>query len=198
MNILKKKSGFSLIELVVSISIIAIISAIMIANYRSGGNSNELSVAAQNLVSEIRKAQAYSLSHREHNGTIYPTGGWGVRLTDDTSGDLNKNFIFYYDIPDIGPPLRTQKFDQAIEKSYSSQIGHNVFVSNIICDGVDTNAYFWVVFEPPEPKINFLRSSDPSNTTLTEGINTVEIVLEHSSGKTKSIILNKFGLIDIN
>ncbi len=60
--------AFTLIELLVVISIMVLISAAVIANYAGTRNSRDLKIAENQLVTNIRQAQSYSLSSRELPG----------------------------------------------------------------------------------------------------------------------------------
>lgn len=49
--------GFSIIEILISITIFALITVAVISDFRSGEFKNQLSIAAQNVASEIRETQ---------------------------------------------------------------------------------------------------------------------------------------------
>ena len=68
-NKLPNLPAFTLIELLVVISIMAILAAGVIANYAGQRGSRDLKIAANQLVTNIRKAQSYTLTSRELNGT---------------------------------------------------------------------------------------------------------------------------------
>lgn len=83
------KKGFTLIELVVSLSIFMLITGLMLANFRAGDNSNELQKSAELLASRIREAQTRALSGVGGIGV----NGHGVYLVD---GDTT--FVSYVDV----------------------------------------------------------------------------------------------------
>lgn len=56
--------GFTLVELLVSISIIGVISGMMMANFRGGQQVSEVRLAAEILVAQVRAAQTSALSGR--------------------------------------------------------------------------------------------------------------------------------------
>ncbi len=56
--------GFTLVELLVSISIIGVITGMMMANFRGGERSTEVRLASEILVNQIRSMQTSSLSGR--------------------------------------------------------------------------------------------------------------------------------------
>ncbi len=65
----QKLKGFTLIELLVVISIMGVLAGVIIANYAGQRSGRDLRIAANQLVTNIRKAQSYSLSSRTLNGT---------------------------------------------------------------------------------------------------------------------------------
>ena len=60
----EKKSGFTLIELIVSIGIMIIITSVILANYTTFNKRIKLEGATQEIASIIRQAQAYGLSSK--------------------------------------------------------------------------------------------------------------------------------------
>jgi prepilin-type N-terminal cleavage/methylation domain-containing protein len=101
MSFKNNHSGFTIIELVVSASIIAIISTLVIANFRGANQRSSLENEAERLSSVIRQAQINALVGMTVDG-VRPIGGFGVHLiacaTDchyslfaDTSGDYLYN-----------------------------------------------------------------------------------------------------------
>jgi prepilin-type N-terminal cleavage/methylation domain-containing protein len=63
------KDGFTLIELLVVLSIFLMLTGLIIANYSGLRSGRNLKIAQNELVSNIRKIQSYSLSSRAVGGT---------------------------------------------------------------------------------------------------------------------------------
>lgn len=63
--LLRKKSGFTLAEMLVSVAVIAILAVIMVVNLNSGKRTEQLSDAARQLVADIRGMQSRALSAGE-------------------------------------------------------------------------------------------------------------------------------------
>ena len=94
--------GFSLIELLISISILAAITVFTVTNLVSSPRNQELKSNAADLASLFRKAQIWSLTGHQVNGQV-PNGGYGlsipacgtapckVRLFADLDGSLTYN-----------------------------------------------------------------------------------------------------------
>lgn len=59
-----RSKGFTLVELLVSISIIGVITGLMMANFRGGQQSAEVRLASDILVGQIRSVQTSALSGR--------------------------------------------------------------------------------------------------------------------------------------
>lgn len=91
-------AAFTLIELVVILGIIALLSGLFLANYTGSSDNARVQLAAQDLVRDLRSAQADSLAYVKY-GAAWPAGGWGVHLDMATSSylvfaDANNNSIY--------------------------------------------------------------------------------------------------------
>ncbi|MBU4256944.1 prepilin-type N-terminal cleavage/methylation domain-containing protein [Patescibacteria group bacterium] len=169
---LKSQSGFTIAELLVGIFIIALISGIFIANYRSSDRQAKLNMAAQQVVSDIRTAQNYSLGLQEFEGSV-PKSGWGARF-DIASPD---SYIIFADEDE-------DEFDYDAGEEYKTvDLPSDIIISNInVAGAVD------IVFMPPNPTTYINTNNNTS----------VEITLkENISNAVKKINVNFLGLIDI-
>lgn len=173
---LKSQAGFTIAELLVGIFIIALISGIFMANYRSSDRQAKLNMAAQQVVSDIRTAQNYSLGLQEFEGSV-PKSGWGTRF-DITSPD---SYIIFADEDE------EEEYDYDAGEAYKIiDLPSDIIISNIDIAGA-VNAVD-IVFMPPNPA-TYINQTD--NTS-------VEITLkENISGAVKKIKVNFLGLIDI-
>ncbi len=176
----KNLFGFTLIELMVSISIIAIISSMYLVNYRSANKATQLSLAMQKLSSDIRLAQNYSLGLVDFNGEI-PEGGWGVHFNQ---GD-NFYTIFADSFDDT---IGSYTFDDSSEEFRKINLPKGVSIDSIaIGDTPDMESSLDIVFLPPNP------------TTYINGVDNTKakITLKNTDNNTSDIEVNFFGLIDI-
>lgn len=73
--------GFTIIELLASVGIVALVSTIFLANYHSSNRQAVLNAAARQLASDIRLAQSYTMGLKDFNGTV-SAGGWGVEFSN--------------------------------------------------------------------------------------------------------------------
>ncbi|MFA6594385.1 MAG: prepilin-type N-terminal cleavage/methylation domain-containing protein [Candidatus Buchananbacteria bacterium] len=71
-------SGFTLVELLLSLSLIAVVSVMSIPIYQSFQTKNDLAVATNGLVQSLRRAQILSQS-------MVGDSGWGVFVTSGSA-----------------------------------------------------------------------------------------------------------------
>jgi len=158
--------AFTLIELMVVASIIIILSAVALLNYRSGESQFALQRSANKLAQDIRRAQEMAMSAKEFGGTV-PEGGYGINFqTTATSSyilfaDLNDNGVF-----DSGETIEKPSLEEGVR------------ISNL-----SPSSPLNVTFSPPDPTTNINLSDTLAIITITNDI------------QTKIIRVNKAGLI---
>jgi len=85
-NFRKSKSAFSLIELLIAITIVAMIMIITIPKYKTFSQRNELAVVADMLTADINEARTYAIAPRSQDQNPY---SYVVRIDLSNSGDDN-------------------------------------------------------------------------------------------------------------
>lgn len=106
---LSKKKGFSIIEILVSISILTLITASAVTNFREGERKSQLNIAADGLVSNIRKAQSMVLNGSKFGSAEMPYNGYGIYFETNQYlifADNNSNMVY-----DAGEEIDKFKFD---------------------------------------------------------------------------------------
>lgn len=179
-----KKTGFTLIELIVSVSIISIVTAIFLANYNSANRRSDLTMTAQKMVTDIRMAQNYALGLARYglSGSLnVPDGGWGVHLDLQNYG--NNRYLIFAD--DNG----NQVFDSTeAEINYGAQI--TTLPNNIVIESLSSGNKADVTFLPPDPV-----------TTITGAFSTfdqLDIVLKDlKTNSIKTVRINYLGLTEV-
>jgi len=142
------KSGFSLLEMVVSLSIIILITVIFIANYHTGNRQTDLTMAAQTLVADLHLAQNDTLGLTKYNGAL-PAGGWGVHFNIDA---LN-----YVTFADLNAPGETgnMSYDSTTEGNIGYGARATTLPSGVVIsslkDGTGYPLVVDVTFLPPDP-----------------------------------------------
>ena len=165
------KKGFTLVELMVTFSIISVLSVVVFANYRLGEKQFALQRSAYKLAQDIRRAQEMAMSAKEFSGapaTFKSSYGINFQINSTSSlfADLNED--------------KNYSSNEKVE-TLESEKGVGI-ISLSPCNPLT------VVFSPPDPDI--IICGNPA-------ISSASITLNFAGGAGKTIKVNKAGLIEI-
>jgi prepilin-type N-terminal cleavage/methylation domain-containing protein len=188
-NIQNNNHGFTLIEVLVSLTIIMLMTTLFLSNYNSGIRSNNLSLGAQQLVSDIRSAQDKAIASTPYNGTTFPAGGWGIYFSTSTPSqyilfaDSNGNKV--YDAGEADPT----------KGGMIIPLPNSIVISSINTNNVShpkTNTLDFN-FLPPDPSTIIYDSTGiaTSSVAWVTLMNTI-------TKQTAKVTVNILGLIQIN
>jgi prepilin-type N-terminal cleavage/methylation domain-containing protein len=185
------RPAFTLIEMVVSISIITIMAALFIVNYRSANKRTDLTMAAQNLVADLHLAQNNALGLVKYNNAV-PPDGWGISFATSTN-----SYTLFADLDKPGDPDYL-KYDPITEGIVNYGARTTYLPAEISIDGLDTsggsqpNNRVNVTFLPPDPVTNIYRVDVDGTSTV------LEIKLKEArNNSTKTIRVNFLGLAEV-
>ncbi|MGE4554571.1 MAG: prepilin-type N-terminal cleavage/methylation domain-containing protein [Candidatus Paceibacterota bacterium] len=171
---MKKKTfnGFTLIEMLVSISIISLISLVFLSYSRSQESVSNLNRYSQKLVNDLKEIRNNSLNMKDcldiaSQRFVYC--GWGIHF------DVSNNSYFLFQDKCTSSNNGNRIYDISDRKLNSFKISHSVFLETNISD---------IVFEPPLPNVCFNGNCTSSG----------EVYLKTSNFKTK-VNINPIGLI---
>ncbi|MDD4332961.1 MAG: type II secretion system protein [Patescibacteria group bacterium] len=181
----ERKNGFTLVEMLVSVAVIVLITGIFLANYRASSQRADLIFAAQQMASDIRLAENYSLGLVNYGEGNFPIGGWGFYI--DKSN--NKYYIF----ADVdGDKSYTASPSEADKTKSAKEV---IFPANIVVDSIQYGANFEtssevlnITFLPPDPTVYIVG---------TKYYNAKIVLKDVRNGLTKEIDINFFGLIEV-
>ncbi len=179
--------AFSLVELLVVISIFFVISTVILANHSRFNSSVLLGNLAYDIALSIRQAQVYGVSTRQYSSQFQI--GYGVRFSDQGS------YAFFTDVN------ANQRYDQdqdTIIQTYSLGRGYSLVrycgVSadgvELCSDGANPIQYLDITFLRPNPDANIV--SDSSAV-----LSTARIVVRSQSGETRTISVASTGQISV-
>lgn len=196
----KAKPAFTILEMMVSLSIITIITSLFIANYRTGNKRSDLTMTAQVLVSDLHLAQNNTLGLVKYNGSV-PSGGWGISF--DTS---KNNYTIFADLDTptnvLAGPTGYLRYEAATEGQVNYGARTTSLPTGIQIDSlkvgaatsslVDAGQSVNVTFLPPDPQTNIYASSTHSTSSM------LEITLkELRNGTIKTVRVNFLGLAEV-
>lgn len=84
----KKQNGFTLIEIIISISIMTILTSLVLVNFSSLSTRSHFNTTVDTLVSDLHKAQSLSLSSRDIDGM--PSSAYGLIFQTGTPGSYEQ------------------------------------------------------------------------------------------------------------
>jgi prepilin-type N-terminal cleavage/methylation domain-containing protein len=174
----EKQQGFTLVEMVATISIMMLISSLILANYRSGEKSIKLSSAANQLASRVRLAENYAINLKEDQSGTVPAGGWGVYVQQGTGA------YFLFKDSDGSGDCANNCNSASPERSQSFVLPNNITVTAINPNNAGRGN---IAFNPPDPNV------------LVNGLNDtdIEITIRSSeNNNTKKIKVNSYGLVE--
>jgi prepilin-type N-terminal cleavage/methylation domain-containing protein len=183
-----KKSGFTLIELIVSVAIMVMVTGIFLANYNSANRRTDLTMTAQKMVTDIRLAQNYALGLARYGGSgslNVPFGGWGVHFDLQTYG-TNKYVVF---ADDNGNKVYDSGEDNLQYGAQVTTLPTNIIINSITLGGVSSNKAD-ITFLPPDPITTIMGQSATSSSAT--------IVLKDTKTNTvKTVRINFLGLAEV-
>lgn len=94
-----KKVGFSLIELMIVVAIIALLSMIAVPNFSKFVAKTKRTEAYMNLNSIYAAQKAYWAEHGKYSSVLHGEGGIGWKPEGYHGGGESENFIYTYGFP---------------------------------------------------------------------------------------------------
>jgi len=167
-----KKSGFTLVELLVVIGVILTVTGAVVINYRRGGRI-DLQRTVVDISQQVREVEEMALASEKVNGSV-PAGGYGVYFNSNNPS----SYIIFADGNENGTY-------QPFEKIREEKIESNVEIYNLF---PKSGKSLSIVFIPPEPKVKINNDFDNAYAQVT---------FKRQNGM-EAIYINKIGLISIN
>jgi len=186
-------TGFTLIELIVVITIIAVLSTIVLITFRTGQEQFTLQRSAHILAQDIRRAQELAMRAEEFHGII-PRGGFGIYLNLNRVVGTYPHLTSYYILFADCNENRSYDGEATICRSltpgvyFSEQIERREIERGVRITEISTLSPTTIVFIPPDPAIR-IRSggADFTNTIITLSIGNL----------SERVTVNSAGLIEI-
>ena len=184
--------GVTLVELLAVLAIIIIITAIIIPNYRSGGQQLALDRSAYRLAQDIRRIQEMAMSSSEGDCGIGFTGGYGIILR--TANDP-PSYILFADCNnsedyDSEPGVEDIMLDQIEFESGTSFDGVQFFDGDWLPAGWPGDLQAHIVFYPPDPTVERNPGGGDDDKS--------RLILSNNNDQYKCVYANDAGLIYVS
>lgn len=179
-NTRQKANGFSLVEILVAITIIGLLSAVLFFNSRSSStNKTSRNQVTSLLVAAIRRAQTMASSGVRFQGIS--VCGFGIHYLDATS-------------------IRIYAGGEAncMTANRNYQLGNDLVVEDIVIPNSNfliKTAFSDIFFEPPDPKTYIDNSALLTTSPATISVGTSQVC---GGGACTNIVIRTSGSIDIN
>lgn len=182
-SFLKNSKGFTLVEILIVVSIVIVLSVIVLTNYEFGGYQFALQRSAYKLSQDLRRAQEMAMSSKTFGSSV-PAGGYGIYLEHQT--DI---FILFADINNNGH-YETNELVETLELEESTQISQICLIEESGDPSCNCGSDLDIVFVPPSPTIKF----DNALATICSARITL---FSSKTGQYMYVCLRPTGLIEI-
>ncbi len=177
--------GFTLVELLVSVSIFVFMTALLLSKYGSFNQGILLTNLAYDVALTIRTAQSYGLNVKSKSRTADEfEGSFGVHFDKTASGSPAKNTQIIL-FADVGTVANSYDTEDVIMSTYNIKRGSVVSELTVLATSKST---LDLVFKRPDPKA--MIHNDVNNDVAT-------IELKTSDGSTKKIYVRNTGQIGV-
>ncbi len=188
---MKYKRAFTVVELLISLSIFVVMTSLVVAKYGNFNQSVLLTNLSYDIAIIIRTAQAYGLSVKAASDSDFTETAfnyaYGVHFDTDTTNDKNKEIILFADTNSNG--IYDASGDIKIGSSYFIKRG--AYIKTLYSSGTPHNTGTMdISFKRPDPNSNICY-----NTTC--GESSARIVVLGTDGSTRSVEVYKNGQISV-
>ena len=191
------KIGFTLIEMLVVISIFTIMTGVVLANLPNFRERTALQLVAQKMSLTIREAQVYGVGVKSSGVNVFPSHG----IIFGPVASNKKSYVLFADDYPPGPPIGNNKYDSGNNELVTKydltgtvEIQHlDTCLSSLSCVSQDS-AGLNIVFDRPKTEANFTDSSG----VVIPSTSYVNITVASSrSGETRIIQVWNTGQISV-
>ena len=183
--------AFTLIELMVTVSLISLLSVLTLANFRQGNKQFALTRSAYQLAQGIRRAEEMAISSQEFKGAFQ--GGFGIHLTLTPTNQDRGQYTLFVDcdndnqFDEVSLTCSDCTGGSCTPNSFSEKVETIFLEKGIYISELSPSAESLVIkFYPPDPVVTINPDASLASVSLTFG-----------QSQKKEVKINKAGLIEI-
>lgn len=193
-----KTRGFTLAEVMVSVSIVAFISAVVLFTYSTFRDNLALSAAGQEMAIAIRQAQTYGLTVKEAG---VGGGNFAVPYGIYFSLDTPNNYYIFADLNgnkkyDVGSGCGSGSTE--CTETFSLRDGVQIYslCDNVLCPPVVNTRALHVTFLRPNPDASIYFTNSGGGTLQGPSV-TGKVLLRSLQGKDLTVTIETTGQISL-
>lgn len=211
-----KQLGVTLIELIVVVSIVAVVSSVLLFNYSDFSTNVSIRNLSQEIALSVRKAQTYATSVRGGGGAPNTYAAYGISFsTQEPTGGVyepsKKSFVLFADIPVSPSTVPNKIYDtnstcgapsegaECLEQFVISSADKVVGFETDITGQVSTGSVS-ITFRRPTPDAIICYSTGGPHDVCSNPstpISYVTIFLESAKGSSRSVTIWNTGQISV-
>ena len=188
----KRDIGFTLVELLVSFAVIAVLATIVFVNFRSGNDILALERSAQKVVQDVRRTAGFALQGDQlvtcGSGTL---SAYGIYIQEGGG-----SYIIFANCNGTDKEGYDSGQDTLIETVTLEDPVTILSVDAVPSAGIFNGNAWSVSFFPPDPQA-VLCGNDSCNGNNLLKTAEVTIALKNDASKTKTIDVNEAGFPDL-
>ncbi|MCP6719242.1 MAG: prepilin-type N-terminal cleavage/methylation domain-containing protein [Patescibacteria group bacterium] len=180
--------AFTLIEVIIVITVILILSSTVLTGYRQGEKQFSLQRSSHILAQDLRNTQDMAMAGKKAPlafGEVFPKGGYGLYFETN----LN-SYILFADCNDNGQydagGAASSCESATSANPYPERIEDLYLETDTEISGISPSSPLSITFFPPDPIITINPATNLVIVTLSLG------------GNTRTVSINTVGLIDID
>jgi prepilin-type N-terminal cleavage/methylation domain-containing protein len=199
------KKGFTLIEMMVVIAILAIFTVISLADYKTFGKKQAFVNLMYDTALDFRQVQVSGIGVKETSpGTDEFNVGYGIHFVPSSS---NTSYQIFADRPNPDTGTRDNTYVVGVDTSISVHTFETGYTIQDIC-GINnsvktclsaTNGYMDIVFARPNPDaiISINNTADLAFAGLDQYFEGAEIYIQSPEGDVRTLYVDASGQISV-